>query len=217
MNHEEQIYRELAGLVRYNGDNFVEGPDTMAAAKKYDEQARRTDELGRRVAEAELFDVVPRTDVKRGDLVLRHWAGGGYSIEQVVRVDVDDSERFSWDGSKLVPSSEPWVYVVTTQTGGRFRTLGFMGGPASTATERRIRTMDPATEEAIFASIEAELRPLDVVLDEADDLIADLDELGLLPSSHVEAGSLLAGPEFEAIVEAVVADEERPFRKEVAA
>lgn len=155
---EGTIYEELAKLVRYNGDDFVEGADGMAAAKRFDALRSRTHELASRVLDAGAYDEVPATELVRGDLIVIQWADGSRSIEQVVRTEVDSNEagnRRTFEGGKMVPS-KPWIYVVTTQTGGRFRTLGFCGGPVETAVRKRIRLAAPVVEEELDeASTEA--------------------------------------------------------------
>lgn len=150
-NTIHQIREAVENLPRYTGTKWTNGPDewSLAFCKKLDALVVLSNDLADDVVAAGMIVKTPVGELRRGDLIVRHWADGTKSIDAIAEVvpapEVDSSGR-EMGGH----------YVRTTNSGGQYRTLSQMW--TTSETEDRIDVP----------------RPLSIVLEEAAELEAEL-------------------------------------------
>lgn len=144
-----QIREAVENLPRYTGTKWTNGPAewSLAFCKKLDALSLLSADLADDVIAAGMLVRTPVAELRRGDLILRRWAGGRNSIDVVVEV-VPAPETDS--GGREMGG----FYVRTTNSGGKFRTISQMW----TTSEFEERIDVP--------------RPTSIVIEEADALLA---------------------------------------------
>lgn len=164
MKNLAEITARVEALPRYTGTKWTNGPDewSLAFCKRLDALAELSTDLAHDVIDAGLIVKTPHSELRRGDLIVRHWADGTKSIDvvtEVVPAPETDSLGREMGGH----------YVRTTNSGGQFRTVSQMW--TTSATEDRIDVR----------------RPTKILLEEADEVLAMIAEIRELEAANEAA------------------------------
>ena len=162
MKNLNEVRIAVENLPRYKGTKWTNGPAdwSLAFCKKMDSLTLLSADLADDVIAVDLIDKIKTADLRRGDLILRRWAGGRNSIDVVVEVrpaPTHDSLGKPMGGH----------YVLTTASGGNFRTVSQMWTTGET--EERVDVARP------MSIIDEELAAVDARIAESEAIVAEID------------------------------------------
>jgi len=162
MKNLTEVRTAVENLPRYKGTKWTNGPETwsLAFCKKMDSLTLLSADLADDVIAVDLIDKIKTGDLRRGDLILRRWAGGRNSIDVVAEVrpaPTHDSLGKPMGGH----------YVLTTASGGNFRTLSQMWTTGDY--EERIDVARP------MSIISEEIAAVDARIAESEAIVAEID------------------------------------------